>query len=161
MPHDETGARHDDTEVAIAAARAGAETVRARHGGRLTRFDKGGGDFATDADVARLEEHLQHMRDAGGDVTAFIDADIAFHLETARIARNTVLSDILHSIRALLQVWMERVSDIEGTVSGTLCEHDAVLQAIRARDPEAADRAMAEHMRMAGARLRASVDGEA
>ncbi|BET45587.1 MULTISPECIES: FadR/GntR family transcriptional regulator [Streptomyces] len=114
---------------------------------------------ATDADVARLEEHLQHMRDAGGDVTAFIDADIAFHLETARIARNTVLSDILHSIRALLQVWMERVSDIEGTVSGTLCEHDAVLQAVRARDPEAADRAMAEHMRMASARLRASVDG--
>nr|WP_270891725.1 FCD domain-containing protein [Streptomyces sp. DHE17-7] len=116
---------------------------------------------ATDADVARLEEHLQHMRDAGGDVTAFIDADIAFHLETARIARNSVLSDILHSIRALLQVWMERVSDIEGTVSGTLCEHDAVLEAIRARDPEAADRAMAEHMRMASARLRASVDGDA
>ncbi|MYS49392.1 FCD domain-containing protein, partial [Streptomyces sp. SID6013] len=116
---------------------------------------------ASDEDVARLEEHLRHMRDAGGDVTAFIDADIAFHLETARIARNTVLSDILHSIRALLQVWMERVSDIEGTVSGTLCEHDAVLQAIRARDPEAADRAMAEHMRMASARLRASVDGEA
>lgn len=42
--------------------------------------------------------------------------------------------DILHSIRAL-------------------------LQAIRDRDPEAADRAMAEHMRMASARLRASVDG--
>ncbi|GHB45812.1 hypothetical protein GCM10010377_40810 [Streptomyces viridiviolaceus] len=86
--------------------------------------------------------------------------DIAFHLETAGIARNSVLSDILHSIRALLQVWMERVSDIEDTVSGTLCEHDAVLRAIRARDPEAADRAMAEHMRMASARLRASVDGE-
>lgn len=114
---------------------------------------------ATDADVARLEEHLQHMREAHGDVAAFIDADIAFHLECARIARNSVLSDILHSIRALLQVWMERVSDLEGTVSGTLCEHDAVLRAIRDRDPEAADRAMAAHMRMASARLQASIDG--
>ncbi len=85
---------------------------------------------ASDADVAGLEEHLRHLRDAGGDATAFIDVDIA-----------------------------ERVSDIEGTVSGTLCEHDAVLRAIRARDPEAADRATAEHVRMAGARLRASVDG--
>ncbi|MFE4723368.1 FadR/GntR family transcriptional regulator, partial [Streptomyces sp. NPDC056728] len=113
---------------------------------------------STDEDVARLEEHLRHMREAGSDVKAFIDADIAFHLECATIARNTVLSDILHSIRALLQVWMERVSDIEGTVSGTLCEHDAVLKAIRDRDPEAADRAMAEHMRMASARLRESMN---
>ncbi|MER6692682.1 FadR/GntR family transcriptional regulator [Streptomyces minutiscleroticus] len=115
---------------------------------------------AGDEDVARLEEHLGHMRDAGHDVKAFIEADIAFHLETARIARNSVLSDILHSIRALLQVWMERAGDIEGTASGTLCEHGAVLDAIRARDPEAADRAMAEHMRMANERLRASLEAE-
>ncbi|MFJ8061048.1 FCD domain-containing protein, partial [Streptomyces sp. NPDC096142] len=65
---------------------------------------------------------------------------------------------ILHSLRSLLQVWMERVSDLADTVSGTLCEHDTVLQAIRARDPEAADRAMAEHMRMASARLRTSME---
>jgi GntR family transcriptional repressor for pyruvate dehydrogenase complex len=115
---------------------------------------------ATDEDLTLLEEHLRQMRAAGGDAKAFIDADIDFHLEMARIARNSVLSDILHSIRALLQVWMERVSDIEGTVSGTLCEHDAILQAVRARDPEGADRAMAEHMRMASRRLRESVDNE-
>lgn len=118
---------------------------------------------ATEEDVARLEEHLRRMRDAGNDVAAFIEADIAFHLETANIAGNSVLSDILHSIRALLQVWMERVSDLEGTVSGTLCEHDAVLSAIRAQDPDGASEAMAEHMRMASARLRESIraaDGE-
>lgn len=115
-------------------------------------------DRATDADLARLEEHLRRMREAGHDAAGFIDADIAFHLETATIAGNSVLRDILHSIRALLQVWMERVSDLEGTVSGTLCEHDAVLRAIRERDPEAADLAMAEHMRMASARLEASME---
>lgn len=71
-----------------------------------------------------------------------------------------MLSDILHSIRALLQVWMERVSDLEGTVSGTLCEHDAVLEAIRAHDPDAANEAMAEHMRMANARLRESIGAD-
>ncbi|MEV5986980.1 inositol monophosphatase family protein [Streptomyces sp. NPDC052051] len=41
----------DDCEVATAAAEAGAAVVRALYGGRLTRFDKGGGDFATTADV--------------------------------------------------------------------------------------------------------------
>ncbi|MYS21172.1 myo-inositol-1(or 4)-monophosphatase [Streptomyces sp. DvalAA-14] len=42
----------DDAEVAVAAARAGADVVRALYGRQLTRIDKGGGDFATAADVA-------------------------------------------------------------------------------------------------------------
>jgi myo-inositol-1(or 4)-monophosphatase len=41
----------DDVELAIAAAEAGAAVVRRRFGSRLTRIDKGGGDFATDVDV--------------------------------------------------------------------------------------------------------------
>ncbi|WP_338672133.1 inositol monophosphatase family protein [Streptomyces sp. SCSIO 30461] len=41
----------DDTAVAIAAARAGADVVRGMYGQRLGRIDKGGGDFATAADV--------------------------------------------------------------------------------------------------------------
>ncbi|MFE3072413.1 inositol monophosphatase family protein [Streptomyces sp. NPDC059247] len=41
----------DDAEVAIAAARAGADVVRDMYGQRLTRIDKGAGDFATAADV--------------------------------------------------------------------------------------------------------------
>ncbi|HEY1621959.1 MAG TPA: inositol monophosphatase family protein, partial [Streptosporangiaceae bacterium] len=40
-----------DAEVAVAAAQAGAEVIRARYGTRLARFDKGQGDFATDADI--------------------------------------------------------------------------------------------------------------
>ncbi|MFI2783458.1 FadR/GntR family transcriptional regulator [Streptomyces sp. ALB3] len=117
-------------------------------------------DRASEADVERLEGHQERMREAGTDVKAFIDAEIAFHLETADIARNTVLSDILHSVRALLQVWVERAGDIEGTVSGTLSEHEAVLDAVRAGDPEAAEAAMAEHMRRASDRLRLSQDAD-
>ncbi|MFA3878030.1 inositol monophosphatase [Streptomyces sp. MMCC 100] len=59
-----SSASHDDTEVAIAAARAGAEVVRARYGQRLARIDKGDGDFATDADVAAEEAILDVIRAA-------------------------------------------------------------------------------------------------
>ncbi|WP_331772301.1 inositol monophosphatase family protein (plasmid) [Embleya sp. NBC_00888] len=41
----------DDAGVAIAAVRAGADVVRNMYGRRLTRIDKGAGDFATAADV--------------------------------------------------------------------------------------------------------------
>lgn len=53
-----------DTEVASAAALAGAEVVRARYGRRHTRIDKGAGDFATDADVAAEEAILAIIRAA-------------------------------------------------------------------------------------------------
>ncbi|MGI5262027.1 inositol monophosphatase family protein [Streptomyces angustmyceticus] len=54
----------DDAEVAIAAAGAGADAVRARYGRRLTRIDKGAGDFATDADMAAEEAILDVIRAA-------------------------------------------------------------------------------------------------
>lgn len=57
----------DDTEVAIAAARAGAEVVHAKYGQRLTRIDKGAGDFATDADVTAEEAILGVIRAARPD----------------------------------------------------------------------------------------------
>ncbi|BBB00079.1 putative phosphatase [Actinacidiphila reveromycinica] len=53
-----------DTEVAVAAARAGAEVVRALYGRRLARIDKGAGDFATAADVAAEERILDVIRAA-------------------------------------------------------------------------------------------------
>jgi myo-inositol-1(or 4)-monophosphatase len=42
---------NNDIDVAIAAAEAGASVVRHWFGGALERVDKGGGDFATTADV--------------------------------------------------------------------------------------------------------------
>ncbi|MFD8733913.1 inositol monophosphatase family protein [Streptomyces sp. NPDC059618] len=57
----------DDAEVAAAAALAGADVVRAMYGGRLTRIDKGGGDFATAADVEAERTILGVLRSARPD----------------------------------------------------------------------------------------------
>jgi myo-inositol-1(or 4)-monophosphatase len=51
-----------DSEVAVAAARAGAEVVRSLYGTAPERFDKGGGDFATAADLAAEEAILRVLR---------------------------------------------------------------------------------------------------
>ncbi|MFD6797996.1 inositol monophosphatase family protein [Streptomyces cyaneofuscatus] len=48
-----------DVDVAIAGARAGAEVVRSLYGRRLTRIDKGAGDFATAADVEAEQAILE------------------------------------------------------------------------------------------------------
>jgi myo-inositol-1(or 4)-monophosphatase len=57
----------DDAEVAVAAARAGADTVRAMYGQSLDRIDKGAGDFATAADLAAEEAILSVIRGARPD----------------------------------------------------------------------------------------------
>ncbi|THV24517.1 inositol monophosphatase family protein [Glycomyces paridis] len=51
-----------DAELAVAAASAGAEVVRARFAGPLARFEKGPGDFATDADLAAEAAVLEVLR---------------------------------------------------------------------------------------------------
>lgn len=59
------GARTDeDAAVAVAAALAGADVVRRLYGTQLERFDKGGGDFATEADVAAEQAILGVLRAA-------------------------------------------------------------------------------------------------
>ncbi|MDW6060913.1 inositol monophosphatase family protein [Streptomyces sp. FXJ1.4098] len=57
----------DDAGVAIAAVRAGAEVVRTMYGRRLTRIDKGAGDFATTADVEAEKSILGVIRAARPD----------------------------------------------------------------------------------------------
>lgn len=53
-----------DAGVAIAAVRAGADVVRDLYGGHLDRVDKGGGDFATAADLAAERAILDVIRAA-------------------------------------------------------------------------------------------------
>jgi GntR family transcriptional repressor for pyruvate dehydrogenase complex len=108
---------------------------------------------ASDDDVARLRKHLIGMQTADADVEAFVEADLAFHLETAAIAGNSVLSDILHSVRSLLLAWFDRTLRVEGTMAATLIEHEAVFKAIAARSPERAEAAMKQLMDAADMRL--------
>jgi GntR family transcriptional regulator, transcriptional repressor for pyruvate dehydrogenase complex len=112
---------------------------------------------ATDDDVARLRARLDRMRETAQSVTDFIEADVEFHLEVARIAGNTVLRDILHSVRALLRVWIQRAVGADGDTAATLVEHVAVFEAIERKDPDAAARCMWTHMESASARLHRSL----
>ncbi|MDG4788420.1 inositol monophosphatase family protein [Micromonospora sp. WMMD1102] len=58
-----------DHELAVAAAQAGAEVVRAGYGSALARFDKGSGDFATAADVEAERVIVELLRAARPDDT--------------------------------------------------------------------------------------------
>lgn len=112
---------------------------------------------ATDADIADIDSHFERMRRAVVDVSDFVDADVAFHLAIVEAAKNSVLSDILHSVRALLYAWVARTSQDSSSAQTSLEEHEAIYRAIAARDPGAAHAAMQAHMTIASERLRQSL----
>ncbi|MGW3209824.1 inositol monophosphatase family protein [Streptomyces sp. NPDC001135] len=56
-----------DARLAVAAAQAGAAVVRDLYGGRLARYDKSAGDFATEADLAAERAVLDVLRAARPD----------------------------------------------------------------------------------------------
>lgn len=107
-------------------------------------------------DLRRLKKALQAMsRRISAD--AFVDADIAFHLAVAQAAHNTVLLDVLNSIRSLLQVWIRRSIAQAGETEGSHLEHVPVLDAIVEADADGARAAMATHMNAAATRLSESI----
>jgi GntR family transcriptional repressor for pyruvate dehydrogenase complex len=112
---------------------------------------------ATDGDVALLGHRLDRMQETADSVAEFTEADVEFHLEIARIAGNTVLRDILHSVRALLRVWIQRAVGADGDTRATLAEHVAVFRAIERKDPDGAAAAMWRHMQSASERLQRSL----
>lgn len=111
----------------------------------------------SDEALGRLGRHVDDMRANVDDLAAFVEADLQFHAELARSIDNTVLLDLLSSIRSLLRVWVDRAVQQPEEAKAAITEHAAVYAAIATRDPDAAASAMAIHMNTAGARLSGSI----
>ena len=115
---------------------------------------------AAEGDLEPLRASLEQMRT---DITAldtFAQADSAFHHELTALARNGLLTDLLHVVRSLLRVYTDRAVHSESAAKTALEEHEAVFRAVQAGDHDAAASAMAVHMATATARLSAALNAE-
>ncbi|MFD2248777.1 GntR family transcriptional repressor for pyruvate dehydrogenase complex [Pseudochelatococcus lubricantis] len=111
---------------------------------------------ATPADIERLKQLVARARDArtGSQYERF---DSAFHAAIAQSVRNELLRgvfELVNGVRAE-DAWL---SAREITFSLALREellrqHDDIVAALEARDPQAAETAMRAHLRTAGERL--------
>jgi len=103
---------------------------------------------ATDDQIDGLAAAYQGMADNAEDLDtderAFVDADLAFHLAVLRSSGNQLVEQLGRLLEAGLHHALEATSHLPGGVAATLPLHRAVLQAIRARKPAAAERAMSK-----------------
>lgn len=115
-------------------------------------------ESATDEQRAAIRECVATMRENRANFAVFVEADMRFHQLLGEAAGNSLLADMLTTVRSLIRVWVERqVKDVAHT-SLTLREHTAIAAAVDVGDAAAAAAAMDEHMNSAGDRLLAGLD---
>jgi DNA-binding FadR family transcriptional regulator len=133
------------------------ETVEVRHScERLAA--RLAAERRTDEDLERIAAAVQRKRDteAETDVVVRVEADIAFHLAVVAATHNSVLIDLYANLVAALRSTVE-VSFSLGADRGGAFDHVELADAIRRGDPQAAERAVDEHI----AALRRALDDDA
>lgn len=108
---------------------------------------------AEEAILDRMEQIVERMRETVTELAEFARADLDFHHALAEAAGNETLTDQVHVVRSLLQVYADRAVHDREHAARAVAEHEAVLEAVRARDADGAASAMAVHMATASARL--------
>jgi GntR family galactonate operon transcriptional repressor len=98
-------------------------------------------------DIAAIEEAYAAMEKAGDSPEAFMEADLAFHTACLYASKNDFLAPIAHAIRSEMMASMRITNrDPETNRTISLPLHKTILNAIAARDPEAAEIAMKQHL---------------
>jgi GntR family transcriptional regulator, galactonate operon transcriptional repressor len=113
----------------------------------------------TEADVVRMRDSLQSMRDVIDDVLAFRRADVEFHSRIMEISRSRLGASIARMLTGDPVISSQRYhGNFGGTqFPETLVEHERILAALEANDSELARQMMRDHIETAWARRRLPV----
>ena len=97
-------------------------------------------------DAADLRELIEVQRGCLNDNSRFIETDIAFHTRIADITANPILQAVSKATLSWLFDYYRPLLYWEGKEVTTLREHSEVVDALEARDEEAAVNAMRRHL---------------
>ena len=102
---------------------------------------------ATPAELQSMRALLAERQAlAGADTRAFVDADLEFHYAVVRSAGNKLLTELFDQLREPLRNAITELVDSEPeTPADTAGDHEALLAALEARDPDEAARATVVH----------------
>jgi GntR family transcriptional repressor for pyruvate dehydrogenase complex len=101
---------------------------------------------ASDADVELLMDSLRRQERSEGDPAAFLHENVRFHLLMAECTHNPVVGSIVHSLRDIVHGTTWGYTYSSEALRAALLAHQRLVQAIAARDEEAAARIMRRHM---------------
>jgi GntR family transcriptional regulator, transcriptional repressor for pyruvate dehydrogenase complex len=109
----------------------------------------------TEADRNTLLQIMQAMRHSlsSADTQKAALYDMEYHAAIARATHNIVLIHLINGMQALLEIWMDKAVTRTRVWEEAVREHDALLEAILARDDDRAATCMREHLTRAAERV--------
>jgi GntR family transcriptional repressor for pyruvate dehydrogenase complex len=101
---------------------------------------------ATPEDIGRIAIFREMSQIHGRNIELETDLDMQFHNAIATAAQNELLSHIMLSLQGFFRRYITIASEMTDRLESTINEHEAIYQAIVGRNPEAAERAMINHL---------------
>jgi DNA-binding GntR family transcriptional regulator len=105
-------------------------------------------EHATPSQILTLHAIVQRQReaDAAGDRTAFHQADEAFHAAISEVASYPGIWKWVQQVKVQVDRYRLLTLPQAGRMAEVIAEHEPILAAIEAHDPEAARIAMGKHL---------------
>jgi DNA-binding FadR family transcriptional regulator len=97
---------------------------------------------ATEEQVAALHDAYEAMAAAGDDLDAFMEPDLRFHNLLLEACRNELLEHMSEIFTAVLRTVFAYSSSSSSAYPRAARRHRAIVKAIEARDPDAAEKAV-------------------
>lgn len=113
----------------------------------------------TTDDVVVLRQILDRQRAAADDPARFIDLDEEFHLTMTRMVAMERAFHFLLSLRGVLWLLGTEALQVPHRTEKILAEHRAIIDAIDAGDPRAAEKAMSAHIEETEAAIERATSG--
>ncbi len=101
---------------------------------------------ATEDEIESMEKALKLQEEEVTRGEIGTDVDKKFHYIMANATKNRVFLRIMDNIMDLLSESRDRYLQVEGRPGKSITRHRLILNAIKARDPEGAERLMREHL---------------
>ena len=98
--------------------------------------------------LAEIEENVRKQKEAigTGNMEAFIKLDVEFHFCLAKASGNKVLLQFLSAVTDLLRRFIREVALLPRATLNALNFHTKILEFIRDRDADSAERTLFEHL---------------
>eukprot|EP01037_Dinobryon_pediforme_P011901 gene11901-11993_t len=101
---------------------------------------------ATPADIDKLQAILEQQRQNIGNPENFINADMRLHMQIAAMSGNPLFEAISDAMLGWLKRYHTEMLIWTGKEQYTLAEHTKIIDSIARNDPEAAEKAMIQHL---------------
>jgi DNA-binding GntR family transcriptional regulator len=120
-------------------------------------------EHATNEDIKKLLDILeeQHKAAVSGDLHLYAKWDYRFHIVIVHMARNGRLEYFLKILHNQIRLVSRQMFFSPSLLKASLADHRAIVRAIRARDPQNAEKRLMEHVRRSKMRIEQRVEKRA